>query len=104
MLAGRGVRSFLDLDYSYDPATYHPLGLKLFSAKIKPPRTHLREIIEENPRPRTFAAPEPAPPVAEKERTFFSDQEGGEALGTVPRERLETLWETAKREVAVDGD
>lgn len=78
-LAGRGVRSFMDLDYSYDPATYHPLGLKLFSARIKPPRTHLREIIEENPRPRTFAAPEPEAPVTEKERTFFSVQEGGEA-------------------------
>lgn len=78
-LAGRGVRSFMDLDYSYDPATYHPLGLKLFSAKIKLPRTHLREIIEENPRPRTFAAAEPDPPVAEKERAFFSVQEGGEA-------------------------
>jgi len=78
-IAGRGVRSFMDLDYSYDPATYHPLGIKLFSAKIRPPRTHLREIIEEKPRPRTFAAPPPEPPVAEKERSFYSLQEGGEA-------------------------
>ncbi|MFH1985934.1 MAG: nucleoside triphosphate pyrophosphohydrolase [Pseudomonadota bacterium] len=31
-------------------------------------------------------------------------QENGDTLGTVPRERLEALWETAKREVAVDGD
>ncbi|MEX0938807.1 MAG: AAA domain-containing protein [Pirellulales bacterium] len=78
-LAGRGVRKHLDLDYSYDPANYHPLGIKLFSAKVRPSQTHLREIIEENPRPRTFAAAEQDPPVAEKERQFFSLQSGGEA-------------------------
>ena len=76
-LAGRGVRSFMDLDYSYDPANYHPLGVKLFTAKVRTPSTHLREIIEEKPRPRTFVAPESNTPAAEKERTFFSLQEGG---------------------------
>jgi len=77
-LAGAGVRSFMDLDYSYDPANYHPLGIRLFSAKIRPPATRLRTIIEERPRPRVFAAAEPEPPVAEKERSFFSLQEGAE--------------------------
>ena len=77
-LAGRGVRQFLDLDYSYDPANYHPLGIKLFSAKIRPPTTNLSAIIEETPRPRSFVAPEPKAPVVEKEQTFFSVQEGGE--------------------------
>ena len=77
-IAGRGVRSFLDLDYSYDPANYHPLGIKLFSAKVRPPSTHLREIIEESPRPRSFAVPQEEPPAAEKERAFFSLKEGGE--------------------------
>ncbi len=76
-ISGRGVRSFLDLDYSYDPANYHPLGIKLFSDKIRPPSTHLRAIIEQRPRPRTFATEEPSRPVAEKEQTFFSLQEGG---------------------------
>ncbi len=77
-LAGRGVRSFLDLDYSYDPANYHPLGIKLFAAKIRPPGTHLRAIIEETPRPRSFATPDPPPPVVEKQRTFFSMQDGSD--------------------------
>jgi DNA polymerase III delta prime subunit len=77
-LAGRGVRTFLDLDYSYDPANYHPLGLSLFAAKIRPSRTHLQEILEERPRPRSFAAPEAEPPAVERERSFFSLQEGGE--------------------------
>ncbi len=77
-LAGRGVRSFMDLDYSYDPATYHPLGIKLFSARIRPPRTHLRELMEEQPPPRTFAAAQRDPGVVEKERTFYSVHEGGQ--------------------------
>ncbi len=77
-IAGRGVRTFLDLDYSYDPANYHPLGLKIFSAKIRPPSTQLREIIEERPRPRRFVAPDAEPPVAEKERTVYSLQPGGD--------------------------
>ncbi len=75
-LAGRGVRSFLDLDYSYDPANYHPLGIKLFAARIRPSSTHLREIIEEKPRPRQFATPDPEAPAAEKDRTFVSLQGG----------------------------
>ena len=77
-LAGRGIRSFQDLDYSYDQANYHPLGITLFSAKIRPPATHLRTVIEEKPRPRSFAAAEPEPPVAEKERLLYHLQEGGE--------------------------
>ncbi|HQU45248.1 MAG TPA: DUF4011 domain-containing protein, partial [Pirellulales bacterium] len=44
-LAGRGVRSFLDLDYSYDPNNYHPLGLRLFNERIRPPGTRLRLIV-----------------------------------------------------------
>ena len=77
-LAGRGIRSFQDLDYSYDQANYHPLGITLFSAKIRPPATHLRTVIEEKPRPRSFATAEPEPPAAEKERLLYHLQEGGE--------------------------
>lgn len=84
-LAGRGVRKFLDLDYSYDPANYHPLGIKLFSAKIRTPGTHLRSIVEETPRPRTFMAPEDpsedttaSPPEVVKERSFYNLHEGGD--------------------------
>ncbi len=77
-IAGRGVRSFLDLDYSYDPANYNPLGIKLFSALIRPPSTRLREIIEESPRPRVFACGEPEPPAVEKQRTLYALREGGD--------------------------
>jgi hypothetical protein len=75
-LAGRGVRRFQDLDYSYDPANYHPLGIKLFSTMVRSQGSRLRAIIEEKPRPRSFAIAPPAPPVVEKEQSFFSLEEG----------------------------
>ncbi len=77
-LAGRGIRSFQDLDYSYDQANYHPLGITLFSARIRPPATHLRTIVEEKPRPRSFAAAQPELPSVEKERLLYRWQDGGE--------------------------
>lgn len=77
-LAGRGVRRFLDLDYSYDPANYHPLGIKLFADRIRAPETHLRSIIEERPRPRTFFAEPASEAEAVKEKSYFSLHEGGE--------------------------
>lgn len=56
-LAGRGVRTFQDLDYSYDPNNYHPLGLRLFNERIRPPGTRLRLIVEGAVRQRHFAMP-----------------------------------------------
>ena len=61
-VSGRGVRSFLNLDYSYDPVNFHPLGIKLFAAKIRTPCSHLRELLEVKPRPRTFAVPDASAP------------------------------------------
>ncbi|PQO38849.1 DNA helicase [Blastopirellula marina] len=77
-LAGRGVRKFQDLDYSYDPANYHPLGVKLYNDRVRAPETHLRSIIEEKPRPRTFAIEPHAPAEVVKEKSFYSLHEGGE--------------------------
>ncbi|WP_425398481.1 AAA domain-containing protein [Aeoliella sp.] len=80
-LAGRGIRKFLDFDYSYDPANFHPLGIKLFSSKVRPTETHLRDVIEDKPRPRNFAVEPDTPvsePVVEQERQFYSLQSGGE--------------------------
>ncbi|EAQ80603.1 AAA domain-containing protein [Blastopirellula marina] len=77
-LAGRGVRKFLELDYSYDPANYHPLGIKLFADRVRVPETHLRSIVEEKPRPRTFMVEPESPAEAVKEKSFYSLHEGGE--------------------------
>ena len=77
-VAGRGIRTFLNLDYSYDLANYHPLGIKLLAALIRTPGSHLREIIEAKPRPRAFAAPEPGVDETERERSFYQVRDATE--------------------------
>ena len=47
--AGRGVRNYLDFDYSYDPVNFQPLGLKLFHGRVMPDWLTPREV--ENPPP-----------------------------------------------------
>jgi hypothetical protein len=78
-VSGRGVRHFGSLDYSYDPLNYHPLGVKLFSAKVRAPDSHLRQLIETNPRPRSFAAPEPEAATVEVEKSFYQLRDNVEA-------------------------
>lgn len=77
-VSGRGVRHFGDLDYSYDPANFHPLGIKLFSAMVRTPGSHLREIIEERPRPRSYASGQDDR-VVEAERTFYQVRDAEES-------------------------
>lgn len=60
-LSGRGVRSFLNLDYSYDSNNYHPLGLRLFDERIRPPGSRLRVLVEGSTRPRRCMVPPTAP-------------------------------------------
>jgi len=45
-LAGRGVHSFGDLDYSYNAENYHPLGLRIFQTKVRPSTTLMERIVE----------------------------------------------------------
>ncbi|HEV3342012.1 MAG TPA: AAA domain-containing protein, partial [Pirellulales bacterium] len=82
-LSGRGVRSFLNLDYSYDPNNYHPLGLRLFNERIRLPGTRLRVIVEGTARvrhgmlPADERSPDAAPPSespasSDKERLLFT--------------------------------
>jgi len=70
-IGGRGVRTFLDIEYSYDPANYHPLGLKLFDRLIRTPTTRIQEILEERPRPRTHAVSPAEESHAVREREFY---------------------------------
>ena len=77
-LSGRGVRRYLDFDYSYDPANYHPLGIKLFNELVKPPQTQVSAIIEEKPRPRTYMVSHTEENDSYKERSFYNVQQGGE--------------------------
>ena len=50
-LSGRGIRSFLDLDYSYDSSNYHPLGVRIFKEFVRPAKTHLEQIVSTGPPP-----------------------------------------------------
>jgi len=72
-LSGRGVRSFLNIDYCYDAANYHPLGLAIFGSLVRPNPTHLREVVQESPAPRHYAVESHREPeAAARERQFFT--------------------------------
>jgi predicted DNA-binding WGR domain protein len=71
-LSGQGIRKYLDIDYSYDARNFHPLGLQLFNAMVRPATTHLAAIIQDRPRPRSFISEDVDPPVVKKERQFYS--------------------------------
>jgi hypothetical protein len=71
-LSGRGVRSFHDIDYSYEPDNFHPLGLRLFQTRIRPAATNLHAIVAEKPSPRRFMVPADETPTVEKERLLYA--------------------------------
>jgi predicted DNA-binding WGR domain protein len=73
-LSGRGIRTFNEIDYSYDKENFQPLGLRLFQTRIRRPDTNLESIIQRTPSPRTFMVPqaEPAPSVSEQDRALYS--------------------------------
>ena len=48
-LSGRGIRHFMELDYSYDSINYHPLGVRIFDEFIRPVKTHLDSIVSTEP-------------------------------------------------------
>lgn len=75
-LSGRSVRRFMDLDYSYDPVNFHPLGLRIFNAWVRPSETHLARILEERPRPRHFAVAPVEPGPEFKEKSFYALRDG----------------------------
>ncbi|MEL7497422.1 MAG: AAA domain-containing protein [Planctomycetota bacterium] len=69
-LSGRGMRSFLDLDYSYDPANYHPLGIKVFANLISPSNVRLRQLIEKVPPPGKSICEDDQEPKPDSENTI----------------------------------
>src|SRR6185295_18310802 len=52
-LSGKGVKTFLGVDYSYDRINFHPLGLALFQARVRPSPTRLRATVRAKSAPRS---------------------------------------------------
>ena len=73
-LSGKGIRTYDNLDYSYNAENFHPLGLRLFQTHVQHTPTNLQTIIQNAPRVRTHMLPETesTPPAAESERTLYS--------------------------------
>ncbi len=85
-LSGRGVRQFMDLDYTYDQINYHPLGLRIFETFVRPAPTHLERIVASQPPTRRHLIPpledtaseDSSPPTAEAEKQFYSFEAEGD--------------------------
>ncbi|HND52321.1 MAG TPA: DUF4011 domain-containing protein, partial [Pirellulaceae bacterium] len=75
-LSGRGVRSYLNTDYSYDRANFHPLGVQLFSTLVRTPECRLRAFVEDQPRPPSYVVPaEPEPPNSTQDASQDASQD-----------------------------
>jgi len=74
-LSGRGVRRYLNLDYSYDAANYHPLGIRLFNEVVKPADTHLHEVVASAPPPEPAVTAPQSSSVTEVKRSAFALRE-----------------------------
>ncbi len=56
-VAGRGASRFGDIDYSYDAINYHPLGIRLFTQRIRQPAFRLQHLVSSDRTSRHYVAP-----------------------------------------------
>jgi hypothetical protein len=80
-LSGKGVRFMGDLDYSYQPGNFQPLGLQMFLRKVRPAASPFANFLDDRPAPRlpqmtggSASDLEPIP-VMEKERELYRMKE-----------------------------
>ncbi len=77
-LSGRGIRRHEDLDYSYSPSNYQPLGLQIYLKRIKAQDWPLSRQTDATPRPRlphmdgAHEQTPPPPPSAVGEQTLYT--------------------------------
>ena len=84
-VSGRGVRHFGDLQYSYDPANYHPLGVRIFEHHIRPAETDLDALTRSRVPPRRqqmvdtgdSESKNPSESASTTTKTFYRWKEGG---------------------------
>lgn len=55
-VAGRGASRFETIDYSYDAINYHPLGVRLFTQRVRQPAFQFHHIFSEDPPSRNYIA------------------------------------------------
>ena len=60
-VAGKGVSRFDNIDYSYDAINYHPLGIRLFTQRVRQPAFRLQQIVSHELPNRSYVAPVPEP-------------------------------------------
>ena len=88
--AGRGVRSYLDFDYSYDPVNFQPLGLKLFHGRVKPDWLTPREAKKTEPVEVASAETEIPADAAEEGAKRAGKETKQATASSVPRKRIRT--------------
>lgn len=59
-VAGKGVARYENIDYSYDAINYHPLGIRLFTQRVRQPAFRLQQIVSHELPIRNYVAPDPA--------------------------------------------
>ena len=79
-LSGKGVRFHGEINYSYTPKNYEPLGLQLFLQKVKTSKSPFAGIFDDNPNPKSsrMTSTETLPKtskVVEKEKELYSLRE-----------------------------
>ncbi|MCR9202060.1 MAG: AAA domain-containing protein, partial [Planctomycetaceae bacterium] len=78
--SGRGVRQYLDLNYSYDRIAWQPLGYQLFENFVLPSQTRLEAVVTSEPpasrrltaEPDAGSSAAPSEQTLEAEKSFYS--------------------------------
>lgn len=91
-VSGRGASRFDDIDYSYDAINYHPLGVRLFTQRVRQPSFHLQRLMTHGVPKRNYAIP-----------TNNTDSDNTNSVAQASAEKdAETL--TVERDIAVVQD
>jgi len=84
-ISGRGISKYEDIDYSYSPTNFHPLGLRLFNQRIRRVNTQLEKIVGETDAIEmpymvdTNSIASESPPEQKKTKAFYSFREDNES-------------------------
>ncbi len=75
-LTGRGIKRIDDIDYSYDPDNFQPLGLQIYLRRVKPSQLALATPAGEGPQPRKAFMVAPTEDGIRTRETFVLREDG----------------------------